>query len=113
MTEPLNHYDSLQIAQSASGAVIRAAYRALSQENHPDKNLNDQQDANRKMKVVNEACVVLSDPIRRREYDKEIDQKRAAAVTSSIGGFIKNASKKDRAWMMAALVLSAFFEKKK
>lgn len=67
------HYDNLQITRTASDAVVRAAYRGLSQQHHPDKNLKDRETAERIMKVINEAYAVLSDPVRRRQHDEWID----------------------------------------
>jgi curved DNA-binding protein CbpA len=36
-----DHYAALQVTDTASPAVIRAAYRALTQRYHPDKNPDD------------------------------------------------------------------------
>ena len=71
------HYDNLQIARTASEAVVRAAYRGLSQQHHPDKNPKDREAAERIMKVINEASAVLSDPVRRRQHDKWIDSQES------------------------------------
>lgn len=68
------HYDNLQISQTASDTVIRAAYRALSQAHHPDKNPSNREEAERVMKAINEAYAVLSDPVRRKEHNVWISQ---------------------------------------
>src|SRR5205823_5668425 len=62
------YYDNLKVAQDAPPAVIRAAYRALAQQYHPDRNPGSAEAA-RVMKLVNEAYAVLSDPERRRAHD--------------------------------------------
>ena len=36
-----DYYATLQVRETASPAVIRAAYRALTQRYHPDKNPDD------------------------------------------------------------------------
>ena len=36
------HYDNLKVARGAPQEVIRAAYKALSQKYHPDKNPGDE-----------------------------------------------------------------------
>lgn len=77
MPKTQTHYDTLQISRTASDAVVRAAYRGLSQQYHPDKNLNDQGSAERIMKAINEAYSVLSNPTKRREYDEWIAQMEA------------------------------------
>ena len=62
------HYDNLKVARGAPQEVIRAAYKALSQKYHPDKNPGDEKAA-RIMAIVNTAYNTLSDPIRRKEHD--------------------------------------------
>jgi TPR repeat protein len=75
MAKIRTHYDNLQIARNASDEVIRAAYRTLSQKYHPDKNTNNQNTAERWMKIINEAYAVLSDPDKRRIHDAWIAKK--------------------------------------
>ena len=66
------HYDNLQVARNASPGVIKNAYRALVQQWHPDKHPNDTEEASRKVKVINRAYEVLSDPVQRQKHDKWI-----------------------------------------
>ena len=65
------HYDNLKVARLAPPEVIRAAYKALSQKYHPDKNPGDETAA-RIMAIVNTAYGILSDPVRRKEHDEWI-----------------------------------------
>jgi hypothetical protein len=65
------HYDNLKVARGAPQEVIRAAYKALSQKYHPDKNPGDEKAA-RIMAIVNTAYNALSDPVRRKEHDEWI-----------------------------------------
>jgi hypothetical protein len=65
------HYDNLKVSRHAPQEVIRAAYKALSQKYHPDKNLGDERAA-RIMAIVNTAYNILSDPLRRKEHDEWI-----------------------------------------
>jgi hypothetical protein len=65
------HYDNLKVARGAPQEVIRAAYKALSQKYHPDKNPGDDKAA-RIMAIVNTAYNTLSDPVRRKEHDEWI-----------------------------------------
>jgi curved DNA-binding protein CbpA len=62
------HYDNLKVSRHAPQEVIRAAYKALSQKYHPDKNQGDERAA-RIMAIVNTAYNILSDPLRRKEHD--------------------------------------------
>jgi len=65
------HYDNLKVARNAPPAVIKAAYRALSQQYHPDR--NPAPDAERIIRLINQAYDVLGDPTRRAEYDRELE----------------------------------------
>lgn len=72
------HYDNLQVAQNASDEVIRGAYKYLCQKWHPDRQPADKRnEAERIMKLINEAYEVLSDPARRRQHDQWIAEELA------------------------------------
>jgi curved DNA-binding protein len=68
MTEK-DYYGILGVDQSAEHSEIRAAYRKLALQHHPDRN-KDNPAATEKMKDVNEAYAILSDPVKRQEYDE-------------------------------------------
>lgn len=63
-----NYYEVLGIGPDASAEEIKKAYRELAFQYHPDRN-QEIGEAHKKMQEINEACAILSDPIRRREYD--------------------------------------------
>ncbi|TWI63133.1 DnaJ-like protein [Pseudoduganella lurida] len=67
------HYDNLKVSRGAPQEVVRAAYKALSQKYHPDKNPGDERAA-RIMAIVNLAYGTLADPQRRKEHDDWIVQ---------------------------------------
>jgi curved DNA-binding protein CbpA len=66
-----NFYKILGVIPTAEIIVIKAAYRALSQKYHPDKNRNEAEKYQKKMQELNEAYSVLSDEIKKKEYDQE------------------------------------------
>jgi hypothetical protein len=66
--EDKDYYAILQVHPRAEPEVIEAAYRRLSRKYHPD--VSGQADAGRRMRDLNEAFEVLSDPARRRAYDR-------------------------------------------
>jgi len=63
-------YAILGVLPSAEDVVIRAAYRALANRYHPDKFEGSVDEASRRMKEINAAYAILSDPTKRTEYDK-------------------------------------------
>ena len=58
----------LGVKNDASQQEIKEAYRKLAFQYHPDRN-KDEPAASDKMKALNEAYAILSDPAKRREYD--------------------------------------------
>jgi molecular chaperone DnaJ len=63
-----DYYDTLQIHRNATQAEIKAAYRKMALQYHPDRNPNH--DAEERFKEASEAYEVLSDPQRRSFYDQ-------------------------------------------
>jgi len=63
-----DYYQILGLNKDASQEQIKAAYRKLAFQYHPDRNKEDPAAAE-KMKELNEAYAVLSDPVKRKEYD--------------------------------------------
>jgi curved DNA-binding protein CbpA len=72
----VDHYRALGVARDASAADIRRAYLRLARRFHPDRQATidvlDRDAAERRMREVNEAWSVLSDPARRSAYDRTL-----------------------------------------
>ena len=62
-----DYYSILKLSIDASQDEIKKAYRKLALKLHPDK--NKEEDAEERFKELGEAYEVLSDTIKRREYD--------------------------------------------
>ncbi|HMC84585.1 MAG TPA: DnaJ domain-containing protein, partial [Chitinophagaceae bacterium] len=65
----IDYYQVLGIGKNASADDIKKVYRKLARKHHPDLNPNDKE-ANKKFQQLNEANEVLSDPEKRKKYDK-------------------------------------------
>jgi DnaJ-class molecular chaperone len=66
----LDYYSILNLDKNASESDIKKAYRTLALKFHPDKTGGD----DTKFKEINESYEVLSDPIKKREYDNPSQQ---------------------------------------
>lgn len=64
-----DYYKILGLGKNATEKEIKAAFRKLARNYHPDVNPNDPQ-AEAKFKEINEANEVLSDPEKRAKYDQ-------------------------------------------
>ena len=65
----IDYYKILGVEKNADEKAIKNAYRKLARKYHPDLNPNDAE-ANKKFQQLNEANEVLSDPEKRKKYDK-------------------------------------------
>lgn len=63
-----DYYEVLGLKKGASTADIKAAYRKMAMQYHPDR--NKEKDAETKFKEINEAYQVLSDDKKRQTYDQ-------------------------------------------
>lgn len=79
------YYEILGVGKNASQAEIKRAYRRLAQQHHPDKgDGGDEQ----KFREVNEAYEVLSDEVKRAQYDRfGTAFEHARAGSAGFGGF--------------------------
>ncbi len=64
-----NPYDVLGVSKSASADEVKKAYRKLARQFHPDRNPGDAS-AEERFKEVQQAYDVLSDPDKRKEFDR-------------------------------------------
>ncbi len=79
----MNHYERLKVTQDAPPEVIRAAYRALANRLHPDRNggVGGPDDAtHEQMASLNAAYEILIDPLLRRDYDATLEPMRVTAT---------------------------------
>src|SRR5574344_2809222 len=70
-------YEILEVSEEASPEVITKVYRLLVKKYHPDVQKNgDNIESELKIKEINEAYDVLSDIIKRTEYDEKLQNDR-------------------------------------
>lgn len=69
-----SYYSVLGLERSASNAEIQKAYKRLALRHHPDKNLENREQAEETFKRISKAYAVLSDPQQRKVYDCDCDR---------------------------------------
>jgi DnaJ-class molecular chaperone len=82
MHNAMDLYAELGVTPQAEPEVIRAAFRALAQRYHPDRQVHASPLWAAKMVRINQAYAVLSQPERRRAYDASCRAPRPQRVTS-------------------------------
>ncbi|MBN1105299.1 MAG: DnaJ domain-containing protein [Deltaproteobacteria bacterium] len=75
--EHKNYYEILGVEKTASPRAVKEAYRKLAFQYHPDR--NNEPGAAARMKEINEAYAVLSNPQKRGRYDSLQQQFGSAA----------------------------------
>jgi len=78
----VNYYDLLQISPQAETETIERVYRLLAARYHPDN--AETGDAER-FRVIREACDVLRDPVRRKEYDRQFQTNATKPLAIFLG----------------------------
>ena len=69
MADKRDYYEVLGVDKSADDATLKKAYRKLAKKYHPDSNAGNPQ-AEQMFKDVNEAYSILSDPEKKKLYDR-------------------------------------------
>ncbi|HEX2558640.1 molecular chaperone DnaJ [Phenylobacterium sp.] len=64
-----DYYEILGVPRGCDEAALKASFRKLAMEHHPDRN-GGCEDASARFKEINEAYSVLSDPQKRAAYDR-------------------------------------------
>lgn len=82
-SQQLDYYKILEVPRDATKEQITKAFRRLAQRWHPDKHPNDRVAAEKKMREINLAATVLSDPKKRSLFDRGIDPENPESASDS------------------------------
>ncbi len=80
-----NHYKTLRVKKKATQEEIKDAYRNLAREYHPDKKNGNA----KKFKELASAYEILSDPERRKFYDRTGSSTSANEIISQASGLLQ------------------------
>lgn len=114
MPEIPTYYASLHVARNAPAEVIRAAYKTLMQKHHPDRHPEDPE-AERVVRLLNEAYAVLNDPQQRAMHDAWIAAQKEHRLQAQLEQLRHLPARKGarassgQRWLWIALVLALAF----
>lgn len=91
METALDHYATLGLDRRCTTTQVRAAYRLLAKRHHPDANCGSPA-AVARTQELNAAHEILSDPARRRAYDRELDMAEASVIPPRFSKIERNIS---------------------
>jgi curved DNA-binding protein CbpA len=78
-----DYYKILQVDRNATQEVITMDYKSLAKKYHPDLNLNNLNEANEKMKDINEAYNILNNAESRTKYNLVYDSHMKNTINNS------------------------------
>jgi len=81
-----DYYQILEVASDANEEQIRKSYRRLAMQYHPDRNPG-KPEAEEKFKEIAEAYGVLTDPVKRNQYDTARKMGTTYTANGQNGGF--------------------------
>jgi len=78
-----NAYEVLQVAESVSTEIVELVYKRLVFNEHPDR-AKDKPKAEARLKDINWAFGVISDPEKRAAHDRELSASRSAPAAALV-----------------------------
>ena len=92
-TPPGSAYDVLGVGRSIDEDSLKAIYKSLAREWHPDRHQGQtREDAERRFQEISEAFQTLSDPVKRKMYDEQLDAAKTAADAAAAAKRFRAAS---------------------
>lgn len=70
----MNHYEILGVPKNATTQQIKAKYKKLVKQFHPDMSKDDKEDNSKYFNEITNAYKTLIDKEKRKEYDKELEK---------------------------------------
>ena len=68
-----NYYEILEVDKNASEEIIKVAYKSLVKKYHPDLKEDESRElAEGKIKQINDAYDILSNPDKKAQYDQDL-----------------------------------------
>ncbi len=89
-----DYYETMGLERAATAEQVRSAYRSLARKHHPDMNRDDP-GAEARFKELNEAHEVLSDPVKRKMYDRYGDEWRSYQQAGYTGDEPRSSARAD------------------
>ncbi len=111
----MNYYEILKIPKTASDRQIKSSYKELVKKYHPDLYVGDKNFAEKKMKEINEAYDILSNPEKKSEYDTYLNTAshsstnyNSTSAPSSESKTVYNDTSSKTQWSFSKWILAKF-----
>ena len=111
----MNYYKILKIPKTASDRQIKSSYKELVKKYHPDLYVGDKNFAEKKMKEINEAYDILSNPEKKSEYDAYLNTASHSSINynstsapSSESKTVYNDTSSKTQWSFSKWILAKF-----
>ncbi len=111
----MNYYKILKIPKTASDRQIKSSYKELVKKYHPDLYVGDKNFAEKKMKEINEAYDILSNPEKKSEYDAYLNTAshsstnyNSTSAPSSESKTVYNDTSSKTQWSFSKWILAKF-----
>lgn len=87
-----DYYKVLGLLPQADDVVVKAAYKALAQKNHPDKHSTDKAHQTVVMSEINEAFAILGVKSKRKAYDLKLEKANSSKKSKDASANPKSSS---------------------
>ena len=86
----MNYYEVLEISETATDKEIKKSYKQLVKKFHPDVFDGNKEIADKKIKQLNEAYEILSNPESRKKYDDSLQNSTIENIKSDLQNYVHN-----------------------
>lgn len=109
MEKKMNFYQILKLSQTANENEIKSSYKKLVKQYHPDLYVGDKDFAEQKIKEINEAYEILSNPQTKAEYDEYLTSQQTTSKTYTTPSSVYTPTEeKNSKWSFSQFILEKF-----
>lgn len=105
----MNYYEILKLPNNATDNEIKNSYKKLVKQYHPDLYVGDKDFAEQKIKEINEAYEILSNPEIKAEYDEYLTSKQTTSKSYTDSPSVHTTTEENHSkWSFSQFILEKF-----